>query len=111
MLEVELLDALLIGRDRRAFDADAVLLDRVGAVERHLVVGGVTVLDREVVIVELDVEIGMDELVADVMPDDPGHLVAVELDDGFLDLDPVHGGRLLVDIRAEATETRRARCR
>ena len=32
----------------------------------------------------------MDELVADVVPDDPGHLVAVELDDRVRDLDPVH---------------------
>lgn len=29
----------------------------------------------------------MDELVLDVLPDDAGHLVAVELDDGVLDLD------------------------
>ena len=64
------------------------LLDRLGRVDRHLVVGRVAVLDAEVVIVQVDVEIGQDQLVLDELPDDPGHLVAVELDDrvGHLDL-------------------------
>jgi hypothetical protein len=52
--------------------------------------GGVAVLDREVVIFEVDVEIGMDQLLLDEVPDDAGHLVAVEFDDrvGDLDLSP-----------------------
>ena len=32
----------------------------------------------------------MDQLVLDELPDDPGHLVAVELDDGILDFDLRH---------------------
>ena len=59
-------------------------LDRVGRVDRDLVVRGVAALDAEVVVLELDVEVGQDQLVLDELPDDPGHLVAVELDDGFL---------------------------
>ncbi len=73
-----------VRRDRGAFDADAVLLDRVGGVDRHLVVGRVAVLDAEIVIFEVDVEIGVDQLVLDELPDDAGHLVAVEFDDGIL---------------------------
>src|SRR6185369_18078691 len=34
LLEAEFLDTGLVGRDRRAFDADAMLLDRVGRVDR-----------------------------------------------------------------------------
>ena len=90
-LEVEFLDARFVGRDRRAFDADAVLLDGVGRVDRHLVVGRVAVLDAEIVIFEIDVEIGMDQLVLDQLPDDAGHLVAVEFDDGAFNLDFLHG--------------------
>ena len=45
-LEAELLDARLVGRDRRALHADAVLLDRVGRVDGDLVVGLVALLDR-----------------------------------------------------------------
>ncbi len=90
VLQLELLDARLVGRDGRAFDADAVALDGVRGIEGHLVVGGVAVLDGKIVVFQVDVEVGVDELVADGVPDDPGHLVAVELDDRVGDLDLVH---------------------
>lgn len=37
LLEVELLHARLVGRDRRTFNADAVLEDRLGGLNRHAV--------------------------------------------------------------------------
>src|SRR5690606_22303502 len=46
--------------------------------------------DREVVVEQVDVEIGVDQLVLDELPDDPCHLVAVEFDDRILDLDFRH---------------------
>jgi hypothetical protein len=76
--------------DGGAFDADAGRLDGVRRVDRHLVVGRVAMLDRKVEILEFDVEIRVDELVADELPDDAGHLVAVELDDGVLHFDLGH---------------------
>ena len=90
LLEAEFLDPRLVGRDRRAFDADAMLLDRLGRLDRDLVVGLVALLDAEIVIEQVDVEIGQDQPLADPLPDDPGHLVAVELDDGVLHLDLRH---------------------
>ena len=93
LLQAELLDPRLVGGDRRALDADAVLLDRVGGVDRDLVVGRVAALDPEVEVLELDVEVGQDQLLLDERPDDPGHLVAVELDDRVLDLDLRHPAR------------------
>src|SRR3546814_20154172 len=47
-----------------------------------LIVGLVALLDREVVILEPDIEIGLDQALANPFPDDPRHLVAVDLDDG-----------------------------
>ena len=88
--EAELLDPGLVGRDRRALDADAVLLDRVRGVDRDLVRGRVAALDPEVVVLEIDVEVGQDQLLLDERPDDPRHLVAVELDDRVLDFDLRH---------------------
>ena len=87
LLEVELLDSRLIGGDGGALDAHRVLLDSLGGVNGDLVVGLVAVLEAEIVVLEVDVEVGEDELVLDVLPDDAGHLIAVELDDGVLDLD------------------------
>ena len=48
-------------------------------------------LDAEVEVLQLDVEVRQDQLVLDERPDDPGHLVAVELDDRGLHLDLGHG--------------------
>ena len=39
LLEVELLDPRLVGRDRRALDADLVLEDSLGSFDCHFVVG------------------------------------------------------------------------
>jgi len=55
-----------------------------------VVVGLVALLDAEIVIVQVDIELGMDQIVPDQVPDDPGHLVAVELDDGIGNFDLGH---------------------
>ena len=64
-----------------ALDPDPVLLDRVGGVDRDLVIGVVAAFDPEVVVLQIDVEIGKDQLLLDERPDDAGHLVAIQLDD------------------------------
>ena len=87
LLQAELLDPRLVRGDGGALDADAVPLDGVGRVDGDLVVGGVAVLDAEVVVLEVDVEVRVDQAVLDELPDDAGHLVAVELDDGSYHLD------------------------
>ena len=100
LLEVELLDARFVGGDGRALDADPVLLDRVRGVDGHLVVGLVAVLDAEVVVVEVDVQVGQDQRFLDELPDDPGHLVAVEFYDRAFDLDLGHRAALRGRSRA-----------
>ena len=91
LLQAELLHARLVGRDRRALDADAVLLDRFGRFDGDAVVGRVAALDAQVEVAQLDVEVGKDQLVLDERPDDPRHLVAVEVDERVLHLDLGHG--------------------
>ena len=58
-----------------------------GRVDRDLVVGPVARLDAEVEVLQVDVEIRKDQRLADLLPDDARHLVAVHLDDGVLHLD------------------------
>jgi hypothetical protein len=62
LLELELLDSLLVGRDGRALDTDRVLLDRLGSIERDLVIGLVTVGQTEIIVFEVDVEVRVNEL-------------------------------------------------
>ncbi len=62
-------------------------LDRFRGFDRDPVFARVAALDPEVEVDELEVEVGKDQLLFDERPDDPGHLVAVELDDRVLDLD------------------------
>ena len=61
-------------------------LDRVRGIDRDLVLGRVAAFDPEIEVLQLDVDVGQDQLLLDERPDDPGHLVAVELDDRVLDL-------------------------
>ena len=105
-LEAEFLHAGFVRGDGRALDADAMLLDRIGGVDGHLIVGLVAVLHAQVVVFELHIEERVDELVLDVLPDDPGHLVAIEFDDGVGHLDFCHWDRALILGAKRAREPR-----
>src|SRR5688572_22349934 len=48
LLEAEFLDPRLVRSDRRAFDADAMLLDRFRGLDRDAVLGLVALLDTKV---------------------------------------------------------------
>lgn len=101
LLKLELLDSRLVGRDRGTLDSDRIPLDGLRRIDRDLVVGLVSVLQPQVVVLQLDVQVGEDEPVLDVLPDDARHLVAVQLDHRVLDLDLVEGGHVAgVDERA-----------
>jgi len=89
-LQGKFLHARLIRRDGGAFDADPALFDRLGGIERHPVGGGVTVLDGQVIGTQVDFQIGENQLFFDEFPDDAGHLVAIEFDDGIFDGDAAH---------------------
>src|SRR6185503_8698661 len=90
LFEAEFLHALLVGRDRCAFHSDAMLLDGMSGLDSNLVLGPVAVLDRKIVVEKIDVQIGVDKLLLDQGPNNPRHLVAVELDNGILNLDFCH---------------------
>ena len=44
-------------------------------------------LDAQVKVLDVEIEEGMDELVLDVLPEDSGHLVTVQLSHWVLNLD------------------------
>ena len=93
--QAELLHARLIRCDRRAFHPHSMLLDRIRRIHRHLIIGGIPALDPEVEILQIHVQIRMDQTVLNERPDDPGHLITIELDHRLLDLDLGHWGNPL----------------
>ncbi len=90
LFEAELLHAAFVRRDGGALHRNAHLARLVRGVDGDLVVGLVALLHREIVVEQVDIEVRMDQLVLDELPDDPGHLVAVHLDDGIRHLDLCH---------------------
>ena len=102
LFEAELFDTRLIRRDGCTLDSNTVLLDRVGGVDRDLVFGRVTRLHAEVVVLEVHIEVRVDEGVLDGLPNDAGHFIAIEFDDGAFNLDFLdHENSLKVDTRPE----------
>lgn len=97
LLKLELLHTSLIWGDGGALDTDGVLLDSLGGIDGNLVVGLVTVLESQIVVLEVDIEVWVDELVLDILPDDPGHLITIQLHHRVLDLDLLESrhGRVL----------------
>jgi len=95
LLEAKLIDARLIWRDRGAFDANAVLLDGVGRIDRDLVARSIARLDREVVVLDVHIKVGMNQAVLDELPHDSGHFVAIKLNDSAFYLDLRHAAALL----------------
>ena len=62
LLEAKLLDTRLIGSDGGTLDADLILLDGIGRLDSDLILSGITVLNGEIVVLQVDVNIGSDVL-------------------------------------------------
>jgi hypothetical protein len=89
-LEAEFGDPRLIRRDRGTLYADTVLGDRIGRIDRHLVIGLIAIFDAEVIVFQIDVQIRKDQFFLDESPNNAGHLVPVQLYNRGLDLDFCH---------------------
>ena len=90
LFQAEFLDPSLVRGDGRAFDANAVFLDRMGRVYGDLVVGLVADLHPQIVILQIHIEIGKDQLFLNEIPHDAGHLITVELNDRVFHFDLGH---------------------
>ena len=82
LLQAELGHAVLIRGDGGALDAHVVLLDGLRGVDGDFVVGLIAVLDAEIEGVQLHVQVGLEEFFLDEFPDDSGHFIPEDFDDG-----------------------------
>ena len=90
-VELVFLHALGVGRDGRALDADTIMLDCLGGVQRDPVGGAVALRQTEVKIDRFQVDVRLQKLAFDLLPEDPGHLVAVQLDQRCFHFNFLHG--------------------
>jgi len=86
LLELEFLDPSLVWGDGCTLDTDRVFQNGIGRVHSDLVVRLISIRQTEVVVLQVDIEVRMYELVLDVLPYYPRHLIAIELDYGVFDL-------------------------
>ena len=62
MLETELDDSLLIRGDSSALDSYLALLDSFGGIDSNLIVSGVSVLNTQIIILDVEVNVWGDVL-------------------------------------------------
>ncbi|MPM65414.1 hypothetical protein SDC9_112310 [bioreactor metagenome] len=88
--EVIFRDALGVGRDGCAFDANAVSFDRIRRVGGYLIAGFLAFDQTEIIVFRLEIDKRQDQLVLDLLPENASHLVPVHLDERFFHLNQAH---------------------
>ena len=62
LLQVELLDTGLIGGDGGTLDTNTILLNGLGGINGNLVVGLITVLNTQIVVLEINIKVRQNQL-------------------------------------------------
>ena len=67
----------LVRGDGGALDANLASFDSVSGVNRDLIVSGVTILHAEIEVLDVEIQVRMNQLLLDELPDDSGHLITI----------------------------------
>ena len=89
-MEIIFSHSLCIGSDRSALNGNSEFLCPVCGIDSNLICGVVSVGKTQIKIFTLKVNERKDDDVFNLFPDNPGHLIAVHLDDWRLHLDLAH---------------------
>ena len=84
LCQVVLRHSLSIGSNGGALNGNTEFLGLLSSIDSNLILGGFTVLESEIKILRLKMNIGIDNDILDLLPDYPGHLIAVHLDERCL---------------------------
>ena len=80
--ETEFFNAGFIRSNGCALNANTVLQNGMSRIDGHLIICGITILNAQVVVLKIYIEIGQDQLLLNELPNNAGHLIAIELDNG-----------------------------
>ena len=78
-LQFELLNSGLIGSNGGTFDTDLTLFDGISGIDGDLVICGISIFHAQIKIFDREVEEGENKFILDSLPDNPCHLIAIEL--------------------------------
>ena len=87
LLEVELLNTCLIWGDGCTFNSDFALFDGFGCIKSDFIVSLVSVLHTEIEILDVQIQKWMNKLILDLLPEDSGHLITIELSNWVFNFD------------------------
>ena len=93
--QAEFFDPGLVRGDRGTFDTDPVLFDRISRIYGDLVIGVIANLNSQIVVFQIDIQIGQDQFFFDEVPHDPGHFIPVEFNNRVFHLDLGHRPQFL----------------
>ena len=105
-LQAEFFNTLFVRRNRRAFNTGAVFLDRFSGINCDLIISIITGFNAEIVIFQINIEIRVNQLVFDELPDDPCHLISIQLNKWIFDLNFCHSRNFLFNFRASVFKPR-----
>ena len=80
LFQAEFFNSSLVRSDGCTFDAYVVLFNGLRRVNRYLVICVVTMFNPKIEVLDIEIQVGKNELVFDEFPDDSCHLIAIELD-------------------------------
>mmetsp|Transcript_18496 Transcript_18496/g.13296 ORF Transcript_18496/g.13296 Transcript_18496/m.13296 type:complete len:332 (+) Transcript_18496:516-1511(+) len=86
LLKLELFNTTLIRSNSGTFDTNLMLLDGVSGIDGDLIVGLITRGDTQVIVLGLKIKIRIDMSLLDPVPDDTGHLITIDINDGLCNL-------------------------
>ena len=87
VFKVELFDSCLIRGDGGTFDTNFALFDGIGSINCDLIIGGISVFDTEVKVLDIEIKEWEDKLIFNGFPDDSGHLISIKFSNWVLDFD------------------------
>ena len=102
LLKVEFFNSTFVRSDSRALHGNLMPLSCFGGIDGNLVIRGISAGHRQVIVLSLHVDIGMDVALLNPLPDDARHFVTIHVNDGVCNLNLAESGREVSLVERES---------
>ena len=87
LFKIEFFDSSFIRSNCSTFDSYFALLDSIGSIDGNLIISFIPILHSKIKILDINVKEGIDQMIFDGLPDDPGHFISVKFGNRVSNLD------------------------